>query len=270
MDANKDHKCDYGCVEYFGTHADADKDHKCDYGCNESIGTHVDANKDHICDYGCKESVGEHADYDHDHKCDICGGVLSECADNNKDGKCDICGAQLIPLPTVGEPIILIANKVVSYQVDRENKILYLDTHKDGVTVGQLEALLEATAVTGDSDGKVAIKVVNKTGLALISTDLVPTGATITLIAANEAGEATADYTIVVVGDVNCNGRIESNDSVLISQHYLGVKLLTGMALEAADTNRNGRLESNDAALIAVKYVNPDRYQSHLIFDRMG
>jgi len=270
VDANNNHICDYGCDEYFGIHEDSDFDHKCDYGCDEAIGNHVDNNFDHICDYGCDQSIGDHADYDHDHYCDYCKEKLSECADNNSDGKCDICGEQLIPLPTVGNPIVTIGNKILSYQVDRDNKILYLDTHKNGVTVAQLEALLEATTVPGDADGKVAIKVVNKDGLALISTDLVPTGATITLIASNVAGEATAEYAIVVIGDTNCNGKIENNDAVLISLHYLGQKTLTGLALDAADTNRNGRLENNDAVLISVKYVNPDRYQSHLIFDRMG
>lgn len=270
VDANKNHKCDYGCDASFGSHVDGNTDHVCDYGCSEFIGDHVDANKDHICDYGCSESIGDHADYDHDHDCDYCDETLSTCADNNKDGKCDVCGTQLIPLPTVGTPIVTIGNKIMSYQVDHINKILYLDTHKNGVTMAQLEALLEATTVPGDADGKVSIKVVNKDNVTLIDTDLVPTGAKITLIASNVASEATAEYSIVVIGDTNCNGKIENNDAVLISLHYLGQKMLTGLALDAADTNRNGRLENNDAVLISVKYVNPDRYQSHLIFDRMG
>ena len=35
VDANKDHKCDYGCDKTFGDCVDVNKDHKCDYGCDK-------------------------------------------------------------------------------------------------------------------------------------------------------------------------------------------------------------------------------------------
>ena len=89
-DANKDHKCDYGCSVTIGAHSDANKDHKCDYGCNVAIGDHSDANKDHKCDYGCNEAIGEHSDANKDHKCDYgCSVTIGEHSDANKDHKCD-------------------------------------------------------------------------------------------------------------------------------------------------------------------------------------
>ena len=199
--------------------------------------------------------------------CVFCGkDNVTECVDKNNDKYCDDCGKVLVP-PTIGKPVVTIGNKIFGYQVDLENKILYLDTDKNGITVAELEALLSGTALTYDADGKLVIKVVDKAGNVLLSTDLVPTASAVTLVATNEAGETTATYTVVVVGDVNCNGRIENNDAVLISSHYLGKKKLEGLLLDAADTNRNGRIENNDAVLIAVKFVRPLKYTSRLKAD---
>ena len=94
------------------------------------------------------------------------------------------------------------------------------------------------------------------------------TTAKLTIIAENHIGKTTAEYTIVVIGDVNCNGRIENYDATLITLHYIGNKTLTGLVLDAADTNRNGRIENNDVVLNARKYVSPLNYTSHLKFKK--
>ena len=80
-------------------------------------------------------------------------------------------------------------------------------------------------------------------------------------------GSATVTYTVIILGDTNCNGRIESGDATRISLHYAGVRTMTGDALLAADANRNGRVESGDAVKISVKYAyawNDKSYASSL------
>lgn len=284
-DKNNDHNCDL-CGDKLSDCADNDNDHFCDI-CGDELTGCTDYDNDHNCDI-CGDGLTACSDYDNNHLCDICGDKLSDCTDAPADGdhKCDICGKDnvtecvdkngdkycddcgkvLVP-PTIGKPVVTIGNKIFGYQVDLENKILYLDTDKNGITVAELEALLSGTALTYDADGKLVIKVVDKAGNVLLSTDLVPTASAVTLVATNEAGETTATYTVVVIGDVNCNGRIENNDAVLISSHYLGKKKLEGLLLDAADTNRNGRIENNDAVLIAVKFVRPLKYTSRLKAD---
>ena len=262
-DNDNDHYCDI-CGDKVTDCVDADNDHKCDI-CGEVLSDCTDADNDHLCDI-CREKLSDCTDApaDGDHKCDICGkDDVTECVDSNNDKYCDDCSKVLVP-PTIGKPVVTIGNKIFGYQVEFENKILYLDTNSTGVTVAELEALLSGTVLTYDADSKLAIKVVDKDGKTLLNTDRVPNASTITLIASNAAGETTAFYSVVVVGDVNCNGKIENQDSVLISSHYLGKKKLEGLILDAADTNRNGKIENNDAVLIVVKFVRPANYTSRL------
>ena len=76
--------------------------------------------------------------------------------------------------------------------------------------------------------------------------------------------KATVTYDIVVMGDTNCNGRVESGDAVKIDRHFKGQQKLTGLVFLAADSNRNGRLESGDAVKIMVKYQNGASYVTAL------
>ena len=293
MDTNpKDHYCDY-CGEKLGDHVDTNpKDHVCDY-CNEKLSECTDNNKDHYCDYCgeklsdcfdakpkdhycdyCGEKLSDHVDTNpKDHICDYCSAELSECADSNDDGKCDYCD-EYLKQPILGAPALKLGALAFGYEVGTikgvAGEILYLDLNRNGVTVDELEDLMAATFVKYDADGKAAIVVKDKDGNTLNrNSDKVMTTAKITVTAQNPIGIATAEYTIVVLGDVNCNGRIENNDATKITLHYINEgksndNVLTGLILEAADTNRNGRIENNDIVLNATKYVTPVKYTSQL------
>lgn len=107
VDENLDHQCD-ACEAAMGECADADKDHKCDYGCDKAFGTHEEAEGSHTCAY-CGEKVSDCADNDNDHNCDVCDKPLSTCEENYDEGKittpatctdkgvktytCAVCGA---------------------------------------------------------------------------------------------------------------------------------------------------------------------------------
>jgi len=84
--------------------------------------------------------------------------------------------------------------------------------------------------------------------------------------ASNAAGlKATIEYTIVIVGDVNGNGRIESGDAVLINQSLAQLKDITDIQKLAADINNNGRIDIGDATKVARKLVYWDEYESSLV-----
>ncbi len=73
-------------------------------------------------------------------------------------------------------------------------------------------------------------------------------------------------WTIQIVGDVNCNGLIESNDAALIAKKFVNNSFtLNDTQTWAADVNGNGTLESNDALLNAYKWtLQTDKYTSKL------
>lgn len=53
-------------------------------------------------------------------------------------------------------------------------------------------------------------------------------------------------YKIVVIGDVNGDGKINSTDFMQVRRHYLGLYTLTDANLKAADVNKDGKINSTD------------------------
>ena len=76
-------------------HKDVNKDHSCDV-CEAEVGEHIDADHDHKCDYGCTVPIGDHKAGEGKHICDYCGAVMSKCSGGTATCKdkaiCEICG----------------------------------------------------------------------------------------------------------------------------------------------------------------------------------
>jgi len=102
-----------------------------------------------------------------------------------------------------------------------------------------------------------------------VDTNRLFNGATFKVTAEDYAGnKETITILIKILGDVNCNGLIESNDGLTMAKHYLGQEIITNeLALWAADVNGNGKIDSNDGLMNAYKYLlglNSSKYKSHL------
>ena len=192
--------------------------------------------------------------------CQDCGKIFADA-----EGTTEISAEDVViaALPTVGIPNLPVGGSVYGFLVDKDAKILFVDAVRSGVTVDEFVAQLTAT-VTNDVDNMPEITVegaYDNGGTALICTT-----SKVTLVAENKDGvKATAIYDIVVMGDTNCNGTVESGDAVKIDRHYKGLQELIGLAYLAADSNRNGRLESGDAVKIMVKYQDGANYETALI-----
>ena len=136
-------------------------------------------------------------------------------------------------------------------KIDTENKLIYLDVAPSGITAEQFRALVTFSA---ENASRTEMQLAGENGTVSASA-LVATGTKVTMTAANAYSSAEAVYTVIILGDTNCNGRIESGDGTRINLHFIGTRLLDGYALLAADTNQNGRVESGDAVNIAAKYA---------------
>ena len=136
-------------------------------------------------------------------------------------------------------------------KIDTENKLIYLDVAPSGITAEQFRALVTFSA---ENASRTEMQLAGEDGTVSESA-LVATGTKVTMTAANAYSSAEAVYTVIILGDTNCNGRIESGDGTRINLHFIGTRLLDGYALLAADTNQNGRVESGDAVNIAAKYA---------------
>ncbi len=128
---------------------------------------------------------------------------------------------------------------------------IYLDVQPSGINARQLQ-----TAVRKYFNDNSAEVTVNS---GLTAAGLVGNGAGISV-----TGGHAGSYTVIIMGDTNCNGKIDSGDAVKMRNHYFGTATLSGVALEAADMNRNGKVDAGDAVKNRVKYQNWSGYRSAL------
>ena len=128
---------------------------------------------------------------------------------------------------------------------------IYLDVQPSGINARQLQ-----TAVRKYFNDNSAEVTVNS---GLTAAGLVANGAGISV-----TGGHAGSYTVIIMGDTNCNGKIDSGDAVKMRNHYFGTATLSGVALEAADMNRNGKVDAGDAVKNRVKYQNWSGYRSAL------
>ena len=120
---------------------------------------------------------------------------------------------------------VLIAENIKKNETDKSITTI------QGMTVNKL---LEAT-------GETEIK--NAEGKPLTENDLVGTGCTI------------GTYTIVVMGDVNGDGKINSGDSLILSKQVLKTINMSNVSeKQAADVNSDGKINSGDT-LILRKHI---------------
>jgi hypothetical protein len=156
----------------------------------------------------------------------------------------------------------LRGNNIYGFAVDYESKRIYIDTVKTGLTIDQFVQQIEVP-VFHDADNKAEI-VVSYQDKILNDAELVRTEAKAALTAENENGKATVVYDVIVIGDVNRNGEIDSGDAALIQRYFFKEVKLTELQADAADTKRSGEIESGDAVKNQVKYNDAANYQSNL------
>lgn len=89
------------------------------------------------------------------------------------------------------------------------------------------------------------IKVFEADGLTEVtsSSALIGTGM---LVRYYVSGVAADTVTVFVLGDMNGNGKVDSNDALQVKSVILGKATYTGAYLKAADINGNGGIDSND------------------------
>ena len=143
-----------------------------------------------------------------------------------------------------------VANNTYTYTVVEQcvdKGDLYLDVRHEGINAAQLQTALHK--ILNKSDATVTVE-----AGGLTDKGLVRNGATVKVA----SGSDLCRYTIIIVGDTNCNGRTDSGDAVLMRRHFMNFEKLTGAALKAADVNKNGRIDSGDASKNRLKFMSKD------------
>ncbi len=199
------------------------------------------------------------------------GSEYSEVSEENENN--DFVYTLTPYAPVINNPTIDKQDPTLAYKIDNTRGIIILDVLDpasledlklagNGITTAQFKAQLGFTFEHAETT---EIKITAKDA-ELGDGDLVPTGTLVTVTAQNPDydGTVTKEYDVVIIGDTNCNGRIDSGDAKLMLDHYMGIAELTGLRFIAGDTNCNGRIESGDAVKNTIKYIRPKDYKSDL------
>lgn len=127
-------------------------------------------------------------------------------------------------------------------EIIEEAKINVDETYITGLSFTTSIANMTNLVNSVESKAKVVIKRASKE----ITTGNLQTGDVITIT----SGTDSKNYTIVLYGDVNGDGVINTLDMLLIQRHRLGYSKLTGASLKSADVNRDGTINSLDMLLV--------------------
>ena len=129
------------------------------------------------------------------------------------------------------------------------NEITGLD--EDDRTV---EKLLENIIISD----KYVIKIIDKNGKNLQGQDLVGTGSKVQIFVNNPLDTQEVlicEYSIIVYGDIDGNGKINSVDLLKLQRHILGIEEIDFVAQKAGNINKNGKNPTSLDLLLIQRHI---------------
>lgn len=97
------------------------------------------------------------------------------------------------------------------------------------------------------------IEVYDNKGNILTDDKLVGTGSKIKILDENDV--IKMEYYIIIYGDVNGDGKINSLDLLVVQRHILEIERLSGIFLKAGNINKNGKNPSSLDLLIIQRHI---------------
>jgi len=126
-----------------------------------------------------------------------------------------------------------------TYRINADNTLA-------GITPGTTVAAF-AAGVTLQNGGQIVF--LNEAGAPLTDpAHVVATGDRVQIL--NAASAPVYDYTALVYGDSNKDGKISSSDLTLICRHVLKQSSLAGISVLSSDANHDGKISSSDLTII--------------------
>ena len=130
---------------------------------------------------------------------------------------------------------------IVSRDDAKKRLDIYLKEKNEKLTRSYIKKLLE--------DGNI---LVNNKNEILSDTDLVGTGS---IIRVKENDVVLREYEIILYGDVNGDGKINSVDLLVLQRHILEIEKFSGVFLKAGNIRKNGRNPSSVDLLLIQRHI---------------
>ncbi len=102
---------------------------------------------------------------------------------------------------------------------------------------------------------KYVVKIVGKEGNTLEDGDLVGTGAKVQIFTNTDTQNVVAEYSIIIYGDVDGNGKINSVDLLKLQRHILEIEELDFLSQKAGNINKNGKKPTSVDLLLIQRHI---------------
>ncbi len=102
---------------------------------------------------------------------------------------------------------------------------------------------------------KYVVKIVDKEENALEDGDLVGTGAKVQIFTNTNTQNMVAEYSIIIYGDVDGNGKINSVDLLKLQRHILEIEELDFLSQKAGNINKNGKKPTSVDLLLIQRHI---------------
>ena len=102
---------------------------------------------------------------------------------------------------------------------------------------------------------KYVVKIVDKEGNTLEDGDLVGTGAKVQIFTNTDTQNVVAEYSIIIYGDVDGNGKINSVDLLKLQRHILEIEELDFLSQKAGNINKNGKKPTSVDLLLIQRHI---------------
>ena len=96
------------------------------------------------------------------------------------------------------------------------------------------------------------IEIYNKNGEKITGSSLVGTGSTIKILDNNSV---VIEYTLIMYGDVNGDGKINSIDLLVLQRHILEIEKLSNIYVKAGNVRKNGKAPSSVDCLLIQRHI---------------
>ena len=96
------------------------------------------------------------------------------------------------------------------------------------------------------------IEIYNSSGNKIEGNSLVGTGATIKIL---DNVNPIIEYNVIMYGDVNGDGKINSVDLLVLQRHILEIKKIEGVFVKAANIRKNGKNPSSVDCLLIQRHI---------------
>ena len=139
-----------------------------------------------------------------------------------------------------------VEEEIIKFEIDTKGKTIKV------IPDATIEDVLSEAKITNytitDANGKVISK----------DKEIFATGYKLNVLDKDKK-TITNTYTIIKIGDVDGNGKVNTSDAIKILKNYVELEKLSGVYLKAADTTKDTKQNTQDALRILKFYVDMEK-----------